>query len=273
MKKYKSIIVLKYAAIFLFCIVATSICSCSNILKKAEKLASDIPFNYPGLRIETRSIDLKQMDFFSPRIVCFGDSVTFGWNVRYEDSYPSQLEKLLTKDLSKIKVINSGIGGNTIIDANKRLDKDVASFKPDIVIINFGLNDGMISGSTPNVDIKDFEKYYDDLIKKLKLYDFKIIILGINPVSGLFPEKENESFREKQRTIYEIYNEKILEIAKNNNFEYINLWEAFNEEAESIEYIQTDGIHPNEKGLKLIAELVCEKIKNKGWVDPWLNND
>jgi len=241
MKKYKSIIILKYAAIFLICIVATSICSCSNVLKKTEKLASNIPFNYPGLRIETRSINLKQIDLFSPRIVCFGDSVTFGWNLIYEYSYPCQLEKLLVKDFSQIKVINSGIGGNTIIDANKRLDKDVANFKPDVVIINFGLNDGMI--------------------------------LGINPVTGLFPENENENYRKKQREVYEIYNEKILEIAKNNNLEYINLWEAFNKEADPVEYIQTDGMHPNKKGLSLIAGLVYEKIKNKGWTDAWLNND
>lgn len=273
MKKCKSIIVLKYAAIFLFCIVATSICSCSNVLKKTEKLASNIPFNYPGLRIETRSINLKQIDLFSPCIVCFGDSVTFGWNMKYEYSYPSQLEKLLVKDFSQIKVINSGIGGDTIIDANKRLDKDVMIFKPDVVIINFGLNDGMISRSVPNIDIKDFENYYNDLIKKLQFGDLKIIILGINPVIGLFPEKENENYRKKQKEIYEIYNEKILEIAKNNNLEYINLWEAFNKEADPAEYIQTDGIHPNKKGLTLIAELVYEKIKNKGWSDAWLNND
>ena len=273
MEKCKSIIVLKYAAIFLVCVVATSLCSCSNVLKKTEKLASGIPFNYPGLRIETRSINLKQIDLFSPRIVCFGDSVTFGWNLKYEYSYPSQLEKLLVKDFSQIKVINSGIGGNTIIDANKRLEKDVANFKPDVVIINFGLNDGMISGSVPNIAIKDFENYYNDLIKKLKLSDLKIIILGINPVTELFAEKENENSRKKQREIYEIYNEKILEIAKNNNLEYINLGEAFNKEADPQEYIQADGIHPNKKGLSLIAELVYEKIKNKGWMDARLNND
>jgi lysophospholipase L1-like esterase len=273
MKKCKRIILLKYAAIFLFCIVATSICSCGNVLKKTEKLASNIPFNYPGLRIETRSINLKQLDLFSPRIVCFGDSVTFGWNMKYEYSYPSQLEKLLVKDFSRIKVINSGIGGNTIMDANKRLDKDVANFKPDVVIINFGLNDGMISKSVPNIDIKDFENYYIDLIKKLKFDDLKIIILGITPVTGLFPEKENENYRKKQREIYEIYNEKIFEIAKNNNLEYINLLEEFNNETDPIEYIQDDGIHPNKKGLSLIAELVYEKIKNKGWANAWLNND
>ncbi|MBE3093661.1 MAG: SGNH/GDSL hydrolase family protein, partial [Actinobacteria bacterium] len=114
---------------------------------------------------------------------------------------------------------------------------------------------------------------YNDLIKKLKFGDLKIIILGINPVTGMFPEKENENYRKKQREIYEIYNEKILEIAINNNLEYINLGEAFNKEADPIEYIQTDGIHPNKKGLSLIAELVYEKIKNKGWTDAWLNND
>jgi lysophospholipase L1-like esterase len=273
MKKYKSIIVLKYAAIFLFCIAATSMCSCSNLLKKTEKLASNIPFNYSGLRIETRSINLKQIDLFSHRIVCFGDSVTFGWNLNYENSYPSQLEQLLKKDFSQIKVINSGIGGNTIIDANKRFDKDVLNFKPDIVIVNFGLNDGMIAVNAPNIDIKDFENYYNDLIKKLQSGDLKIIILGINPVTELFPENESESYRKKQREIYEIYNEKIFEIARKNNLAYINLWEEFNKDTDLEEYIQIDGIHPNEKGSNLIAELIYEIIKKEGLPGEPLNNN
>ncbi|MCL5070303.1 MAG: SGNH/GDSL hydrolase family protein [Actinobacteria bacterium] len=190
--------------------------------------------------------------------------MTFGWNMKYEYSYPSQLEKLLIKEFPQIKVINSGIGGDTIKDAAKRMKRDVVNFKPDVVIINFGLNDGMISGSAPNIGIKDFENYYNDLISKLKFDDLKVLILGINPVTGLFPEKENENFRKKQREIYEVYNEKIIEIAKNNNLGYIDLWEAFNKESDPAEYIQTDGIHPNKKGLELIAELVYEKIKING---------
>ena len=85
-------------------------------------------------------------------------------------------------------------------------------------------------------------------------------------------DSSKKNYRKKQRGINEIYNEKILEIAKNNKVEYINLWESFNKEAKVTVYIQTDGIHPNKKGLGLIAELVYEKIKNKGWADNWLNN-
>ena len=144
-------------------------------------------------------------------------------------------------------MVNSGIGGNTIVDANKRIDRDILNFKPDVVIINFGLNDGMLLRSVPNIDIKNFENYYNGLIKKLKVYNLKIIILGINPVTELFPENENENYRKKQRETYEIYNEKILEIAKNNNLVYINLWEEFKEEVDLPEYIQSDGIHPKKK--------------------------
>ncbi len=51
-------------------------------------------------------------------VICFGDSITSGEGVGIEDSYPSILSKLL-----------------------KRLDTDVLSKNPYLVIIEFGGND------------------------------------------------------------------------------------------------------------------------------------
>ena len=124
-----------YFFVFLFCVTVTSLCSCSNIIKKAEKMATGIPFNYPGLRIETRSIRFEDIKNNYPRIVCFGDSVTFGWNVRYDFSYPYILGKNLTTKYPEVKVINCGIGGNTIINALARVKKDVLSYKGVLLYI------------------------------------------------------------------------------------------------------------------------------------------
>lgn len=79
-------------------------------------------------------------------IVVFGDSVTHGalngFN-DYETVYWSLLRKKLNavRDSIPVNVINSGIGGITAKKSLCRLDRDVLSHHPDMVIVCFGLND------------------------------------------------------------------------------------------------------------------------------------
>ena len=270
-----------YFFVFLFCVMATSLYSCSNIIKKAEKIASGIPFNYPGLRIETRSIRFEDIKNNNPRIVCFGDSVTFGWNIRYDFSYPYLLEKNLAGKYPEIKVINCGVGGNTITDASARIKKDVLSYKPHLVIINFGLNDGMLkkqAGSTsasnaeslyykkdssyflPQVNISDFEERYRHIINILKDNNIRILVLGMSPVTDNFPAGQEADFQKKQKDIYLVYNERIRKIAAENDLDFLNIWEIFNSQGMPDKYIQADGIHPNETGQKLISESIFKYI-------------
>jgi acyl-CoA thioesterase-1 len=269
-----------YFFVFLFCITVTSLFSCSNIIRKAEKIASDIPFNYPGLRIETRSIRFEDIKNNDPRIVCFGDSVTFGWNVRYDFSYPYILEKNLAFKYPGVKVINCGTGGNTIKEASARLKKDVLSYKPHLVIINFGLNDGMLkkeAGSIdptseslyykkdssyflPQVNIFDFDARYRQIINLFKDNNIRILVLGMSPVTDNFPAEMETDFQKKQKDIYLVYNERIRKIAAENMLDYLNIWEIFNSKGGPDKYIQSDGIHPNEAGQWLISESIFKYI-------------
>jgi lysophospholipase L1-like esterase/predicted esterase len=77
-------------------------------------------------------------------IVCFGDSVT---GVYYHTgglrAYPELLETALkhVTGNNDICVINAGRSGDSTQDALARIDADVLSTKPDIVVVSFGLND------------------------------------------------------------------------------------------------------------------------------------
>jgi lysophospholipase L1-like esterase len=85
--------------------------------------------------------------FFSPRqtesnsprygtIICFGDSLTYGTGARKGMDYPAQLSKMIKKT-----VINAGVPGDTTASALRRLERDVLSKKPDVVLITLGGND------------------------------------------------------------------------------------------------------------------------------------
>lgn len=69
-------------------------------------------------------------------IICFGDSLTFGYGVNPGENYPTMLGKLL-----KFPVLNKGIDGDTTSEGLRRLKNDVLDHDPRLVIIEFGGND------------------------------------------------------------------------------------------------------------------------------------
>lgn len=79
-------------------------------------------------------------------IVAFGDSVTHGilkTTNSYETVYWNVLKQKLNavRDAIPVNVINAGIGGIDAAKSVARLERDVLSHHPDLVIVCFGLND------------------------------------------------------------------------------------------------------------------------------------
>ena len=119
----------------------------------------------------------KNKDVYSVRpatIACFGDSVTQGCFEIYQtgenslqtvfdqsSAYHAYLKELLAGifPASPVNVINAGISGDNATGACERLERDVLSYKPDLVIVCFGLND-----STSGADRVDM---YAVSIKKI----------------------------------------------------------------------------------------------------------
>ena len=70
------------------------------------------------------------------RIICFGDSLTFGTGAPPELSYPAQLSRLLGQPVE-----NAGHPGDTTAMALARLERDVLDHSPRLVCITLGGND------------------------------------------------------------------------------------------------------------------------------------
>jgi acyl-CoA thioesterase I len=83
----------------------------------------------------------------SVTIVCLGDSVTAGWlehGVLDSDAaYPALFRKRLASlfPMAMINVVNAGLGGENVVGARERLERDVLSHRPALVTICLGLND------------------------------------------------------------------------------------------------------------------------------------
>jgi len=112
------------------------------------------------LRPETRSLNWEDIER-KYRIVCFGDSNTFGEYTPYAQTYPAVLGELLRQKYPGLNavVINSGIRGDTSVQGLARLERDVLWYEPHVVISAFGLNDGNL-GHWPLDSIREREMYH-----------------------------------------------------------------------------------------------------------------
>jgi lysophospholipase L1-like esterase len=98
--------------------------------------------------VKTNSFGLRNSEFsLQPnantfRILCLGDSLTFGNGVTLEDTYPKQLEAVLNSDEpGKYEVINGGVPAYDTWQEVAYLKRDGVHFKPNLVVIGVYAND------------------------------------------------------------------------------------------------------------------------------------
>jgi acyl-CoA thioesterase-1 len=80
--------------------------------------------------------DIVNLGCKGKNIICFGDSISFGYGVNQGEDYPSALAKLVG-----CPVINAGVDGDTSTDGLKRIDSEVLDKEPFLVVVEFGGND------------------------------------------------------------------------------------------------------------------------------------
>src|SRR5258708_9908179 len=164
-------------------------------------------------------------------IVAFGDSLTAGFGAEPGNSYPDFLQKDLDRDGLPWRVVNAGVSGDTTTDGVNRLG-EVLAYKPRIVIVEFGGNDGLrglpiettranleqmvstlqkagvsvvLAGITlpPNYGpdyIKSFERIYAELKAKYKVTEIPFLLEGVATNrslihrAGLLPPAKRHEF-------------------------------------------------------------------------------
>lgn len=74
------------------------------------------------------------------RVLCLGDSNTFGVFVQDNETFPYNLQEVFRNRQMMVEVINGGVGGTSIVDHLYFLKKSI-NLDPDVVILTFFLND------------------------------------------------------------------------------------------------------------------------------------
>jgi len=174
------------------------------------------------------------------KIVCIGDSITYGFPYGEEASWTRYLAEA-TEHL----VINKGINGNTTGDMLNRFAYDVLAHDPDYVIIMGGANDIVWRESIDRITWNLNEMYRMAAAK------------GIKVVFGLpTPIDYDESERRLKRV-----RDWMKKFAADNNLPTIDFYSAFfNAEGILQEELLLDGAHPTREGYRLMFEAIPLEI-------------
>lgn len=106
-------------------------------------------------------------------IVCFGDSLTAGYGVDPDLSYPADLQRDLDAKGYKYRVVNMGVSGETTKDALSRVAR-VLALKPELVVVEFGGNDGL-----RGLPISTTQQNLDAIVGALKKGGTRVAMAGI----------------------------------------------------------------------------------------------
>lgn len=199
------------------------------------------------------------------KVIFFGDSITqAGVN---PGGYILKVGELAAKAGLKDQYdfVGAGVGGNKVYDLYLRMDDDVLSKNPDIVVIYVGVNDVWHKRSFgTGTDLDKFEKFYTAIIKKLQARSIKVIL--VTPaVIGERTDFSNELDGDLNQ-----YSAAIRKLAKANNLPLVDLRTAFldynkqnNPENKESGILTTDRVHLNEKGNQLLADEMWKVIKGQ----------
>ncbi|MCP9757553.1 G-D-S-L family lipolytic protein [Lacihabitans sp. CCS-44] len=194
------------------------------------------------------------------KIIFFGDSITqAGVN---PGGYITMLKEMYTKANDKSELIGAGIGGNKVYDLFLRMEDDVLSKKPDVVVIYVGVNDVWHKASYgTGTDADKFTKFYTALIKKMQSQGIKLILT----TPAAIGEKTDHS--NQQDGDLNQYSKIIRDLAKEHKCGLVDLRKEFlaynlanNPENKGQGILTTDRVHLNEAGNKLVAELMFKEL-------------
>lgn len=176
------------------------------------------------------------------KVICFGDSLTAGFGLAEKESYPYLLQQSLNADGYDYEVVNAGVSGDTSTGGLERADWVLGQDNARVVIVELGAND-MLRGLPPAKMKENLNK----IITKAQAKGLKVLLCGMiaPPTMGAGYQREfTTSFPDLATEHHVAYLPFLLEnVALNKDLN------------------QTDGIHPNAAGEKIMTDNIYNALK------------
>jgi len=176
-------------------------------------------------------------------ILFFGNSLTAGYGLDPSEAFPALIQQKIDSLSLPYKVINAGLSGETTAGGKNRIDWLLRQ-KIDVFVLELGANDGL-RGIPVTETAKNLQIIVDKV--KAKYPDVKLVLAGME-----IPPNMGGKYAAEFRVIFR-------QIAEKNNMAFVPfLLEGV---GGMRELNQGDGIHPTEKGHRILAKNVWEVLE------------
>jgi len=237
-----------------------------------------------GLRMRVNVADLGrgEIPVYKPPVVpppkpggaiMFGDSTTAERPGMVEKVYAERVQEALQSIGSSLSVHNAGVSGNTTRNARARLARDVLAHKPRVVVIQFGINDAAVDvwktppATASRVPLPEYVENLRWMITTLREHQAQPILMTTNPTRWTpklrelygkppYLPAEADGF---DRPVLSRYNEAVRKLAVELSVPLVEVHDAF--AARNPDKLLLDGMHPNDSGHRLTAELLVPVIR------------
>ena len=210
------------------------------------------------------------------RVACIGNSITDGHGIDLaeQNGYPAQLQRALGEDYW---VKNFGVNGRTMLNKgdnpymNEMAWKDAQAFKPDVVVIKLGTNDSKPQNWKYSAEFKQdlcqmITTLRPDLAQptKKKAKKGKKAAATPEPKPEIFLCTPIPAIKSSWNINDSIIASGVIpiqqEVARQYGLQVIDLHSLFGTDAGNM---QNDGIHPNDKGVRRMTQIIAEALKAK----------
>ncbi|WP_318458062.1 multifunctional acyl-CoA thioesterase I/protease I/lysophospholipase L1 [Photobacterium leiognathi] len=184
----------------------------------------------------------------SQTLLVLGDSLSAGYQMPAEKSWPALLPPLLAQQAQPTTVINASISGDTSGNGLARLPNLLKQHKPDFVLIELGANDGL-RGFHPKI----LRNNLSQMITEIKKVRSQPLLMQIE-VPPNYGKRYNELFRNTYPSLSEATNVPLLP------FFLVDI-------IVKPELMMKDGLHPTAEAQPLIAQFMAKHLQ------PYLNKE
>ncbi len=174
--------------------------------------------------------EIKNLDARGANIICFGDSITFGYGANPGEDYPTVLRRMV-----KLPVINAGVDGDTTFSALERLENDVLLKNPRLVIVEFCGNDFL-----KKISKEDTVRNLKAIISRIQAKGAMVALVDIS--AGMFFSEYRAAFKKLANEKKVIFVPAVLNKIITNPA------------------MKSDFLHPNARGYKIVAKRIYQAV-------------
>jgi sialidase-1 len=231
-----------------------------------------------GLRMAVNTADISDEAWpETVKVVALGSSTTAPRG-SVALVYCDRLDVILRDRDLPIEIVNSGVGGSTTEHSLKRFKSDVLDHDPELAIIMLGANDAAIDvwknppARQPRVAKQRYAENLRHFVKTLKARHVKVVLMAPPPfrwtdklkqLYGKPPYDVNDpwGFSEKLAEYCDV----VRAVAHEEGVPLVDVFKAFQDYdrvgGQSVDDLLLDGMHPNDKGHAVIAELLAPLVE------------